>query len=94
VPEPIREPRVSLPEKFDGTRSKFQGFVNQIWLIFQLQLRQYPTGAFQVGLIGTLLSRAALSWFVPLLEKKSSLLEDLDDFFAEFNDMFGKTDRV
>ena len=25
-----KEPRVSLPEKFDGTCSKFRGFVNQI----------------------------------------------------------------
>ena len=28
-----REPRVSLPKKFDDTRSKFRGFVNQIRLI-------------------------------------------------------------
>ena len=28
VPQPIREPRVSLPKRFDGIRSKFQGFVN------------------------------------------------------------------
>jgi hypothetical protein len=26
--------------------------------------------------------------------KNSSLLEDLDDFFTEFNDTFGKTDKV
>ena len=87
-----REPRVSLLEKFDGTRSKFRGFVNQIRLVFRLQPRQYPTGASQVGLIGTLLSGAALSWFAPLLEKNSPLLEDLDDFLAEFNDTFGETD--
>jgi hypothetical protein len=41
-----------------------------------------------------LLSGVALSWFVLLLEKNSHLFEDLDDFFAEINDMFGKTDRV
>ena len=34
-----KEPRVSLPEKFDGTRSKFQGFVNQVRLIIILQLQ-------------------------------------------------------
>jgi hypothetical protein len=28
------QPRVCLLEKFDGIQSKFQGFVNQIWLIF------------------------------------------------------------
>jgi hypothetical protein len=41
-----------------------------------------------------LLSRAALSWFAPLLKKNSPLLEDLDDFLTEFSDTFGKTDRV
>jgi hypothetical protein len=41
-----------------------------------------------------LLSGVALSWFALLLEKNSSLLEDLDDFFTEFNDIFGETDKV
>jgi hypothetical protein len=40
-----------------------------------------------------LLSGAALSWFVPLLEK-NSFKKDLDDFLTEFNDMFGEIDRV
>jgi hypothetical protein len=41
-----------------------------------------------------LLYGAALSWFAPLLEKNSPLLEDLDDFLTEFSNTFGKTDRV
>ena len=48
----------------------------------------------QVGFIRTLLSGVALLWFIPLLEKNSLLLKDLDDFLAEFNDMFGEIDRV
>jgi hypothetical protein len=32
----ILEPKVSLPEKFDGTRSHFRGFINQIRLIIRL----------------------------------------------------------
>ena len=32
-----KEPRVSLPRKFEGTRSKFRGFVNQVGLITILQ---------------------------------------------------------
>ena len=62
--------------------------------MFRLQPRQYPTEASQVGFIRTLLSGVVLSWFAPLLEKNSPLLEDLDDFLAEFNDMFGETDKV
>ena len=52
-----KEPRVSLPNKFDGTRSKFRGFVNQIRLIIALQPKRYPTEESRVGLVGTLLTR-------------------------------------
>jgi hypothetical protein len=52
--QPIREPRINISGKFDGTWSKFWGFVNQIRHIFRLQPWQYPIGASQVGLIGTL----------------------------------------
>jgi hypothetical protein len=30
------EPKVNLPEKFDGTRARFRGFINQIKLIVWL----------------------------------------------------------
>jgi hypothetical protein len=33
-------------------------------------------------------------WFAPLLDKNSTLLEDWDDFLIEFNDTFGKSDRI
>ena len=56
-----KEPRVSLLDKFDETRSKFRGFVNQIKLITALQAERYPTEESRVGLIGTLLTGQALS---------------------------------
>ena len=39
----IREPSIALPEKFDGTRSKFRGFINQVQLAIELQPQSYPT---------------------------------------------------
>ena len=62
------EPQVSLSDKFDGMRSKFQGFVNQIRLVTVLQLELYLIEESQVGLVGTLLTGQALSWFASLLE--------------------------
>ena len=56
-----KEPRIVLPEKFDGTQSKFQDFVNHIRLIFRLQAQRYPTAKIQIGLIGSLLTGAAFS---------------------------------
>jgi hypothetical protein len=36
VPQAPKEPRVSLPEKFDGDRTKLRDFVNQVRLVFRL----------------------------------------------------------
>jgi hypothetical protein len=59
-PQP-KEPWINLPNKFDGTCSKFRNFVNQVCLVIQLHLHQYPTGLTQIGFISTLLSSMALA---------------------------------
>ena len=89
-----REPKISLPAKFDGTRSLFRGFLNQVRLVIQLHPNRYPTDAARVGLVGTLLCGTALAWFAPLLEKKSPLLEDFEAFVKEFQASFGDTDST
>jgi hypothetical protein len=94
VPQAPKEPRVSLPEKFDGDRTKLRDFVNQVRLVFRLQPHRYATEETQVGLIGSLLSGTALSWFSSLLEKDSPLLADLDRFLDEFSRTFGERDRT
>ena len=89
-----KEPRVSLPEKFDGTRSKFRGFVNQIRLVIFLQPERYPTEASRVGLVGTLLAGQALSWFAPLFEKRSAILNNFETFLVAFAEAFGEHDKA
>ncbi|XP_024540741.1 uncharacterized protein LOC112349847 [Selaginella moellendorffii] len=87
------EPKVSLPAKFDGKRSQFRGFVNQVKLVFRLHSHWYLTVALQVGLVGTLLTGSALKWFAPLLEKDSTLLDSWNAFYQEFEAAFGDMDR-
>jgi hypothetical protein len=94
VPQAPKEPRVSLPEKFDGDRTKLRDFVNQVRLVFRLQPHRYAIEETQVGLIRSLLIGTALSWFSSLLEKDSPLLADLDQFLDEFNRTFGERDRA
>jgi hypothetical protein len=89
-----KEPRVSLPDKFDGTRSKFRGFVNQIRLITALQAERYPTEESRVGLVGTLLTGQALSWFAPLFEKRSPILNNFETFLEAFAEAFGEHDKT
>ena len=89
-----REPKIGLPTKFDGTRSQFRGFLNQVRLVIQMHPSRYPTDASRVGLVGTLLSGTALAWFAPLLEKNSPMLNNFEEFMSEFKSCFGDTDSV
>ncbi|KAH9267206.1 hypothetical protein BASA83_010122 [Batrachochytrium salamandrivorans] len=64
-----KEPRVCLPDKFDGTRKHFRGFINQLELVFQLQSDRYNTDQKMIATLGTLLTGNALAWYNPYLEK-------------------------
>jgi len=90
----FKKPKISLTEKFDDTCSKFRGFVNQIQLITYLQPKRYPIDELWVGLVRTLLTRQALSWFVPLFEKRSPILNDFELFLITFAKAFRKHDKI
>ena len=88
-----REPKASMPDKFDGTRANFRGFVQQVRLYLRLYPSRYPDGFTQVAFIGTLLSGNARSWFAPLLEKDSPILYNLEAFMERLTAAFGDSDR-
>jgi hypothetical protein len=89
----IRESKFIMLEKFDGTRSKFCGFVQQVNLFLRLHPSQYLDDSMQVAFIGSLLSGNAFSWFAPFLEKYSPVLQDMTQFEALFTAVFGDCDR-
>jgi hypothetical protein len=89
----MKEPKASMPDKFDGTRTHFRGFVQQVRLYLRLYSSRYPDGFTQVAFIGTLLSGNARSWFAPLLEKDSPILYNLEAFMERFTAAFGDSDR-
>jgi len=88
------EPKISLPEKFDGTRLKFRSFVSQVCLIMQLQPCHYFDDTTHVGFIGTLLTGTVIAWFAPILKTSFLLLQDFNAFMAEFEAMFGDSDKA
>jgi hypothetical protein len=88
------EPKISLPEKFDGTCLKFRSFVNQVRLIMQLHPRHYFDDTTRVGFIGTLLTGTAAAWFAPILETSSPLLQDFNAFMAKFEVVFRDSDKA
>jgi hypothetical protein len=88
------EPKISLPEKFDGTRPKYRGFLNHVHLIIQLHPHRYLDDTTRVGFVGTLLTETATAWFAPILETSSPLLQDFNAFMAEFEVMFRDNDKA
>lgn len=94
IANPYQEPQVSLPERYDGTRTKLRSFVNQVKLFLELQPRKYPSDRVKVGLVGTLLTGVAAAWFCPLYESSSPLLNDFDLFIQELQQTFGDFDKA
>ncbi|KAH6579713.1 hypothetical protein BASA60_003172, partial [Batrachochytrium salamandrivorans] len=81
-PENLREPKAALPDKFDGTRRHFRGFINQLELVFQLQDQRYDTDRKKIATLGTLLTDKALSWYNPYIEQPERYAYDLSSWSA------------
>jgi hypothetical protein len=60
----------------------------------QLHPRRYFDDTTRVGFVGTLLIGTAATWFAPILETSSPLLQDFNAFMAEFEAMFGDSDKA
>jgi hypothetical protein len=88
------EPKISLLENFDGTHLKFQGFVSQVRLLMQLHPHRYFDDTTRVGFIGTLLIGTTAAWFAPILETSSPFLQNFNAFMAEFEAVFGDSDKA
>lgn len=86
---PNPEPKLRLPDTFDGTRSKLRGFKNQIEMIWELNPKRYPTARTKVLFVGTLLVGSALQWFSTLFESSDPCLDDLVGFFTKLDNTFG-----
>ncbi|KAH7286473.1 hypothetical protein KP509_32G008900 [Ceratopteris richardii] len=81
-----------MPTKFDGDRTKFHRFLQQVKLYICMQPDRYRDEACKVGFIGTLLCGQALSWFAPILEKNMIVLQDYEGFLRELTATFGDAD--
>ncbi len=93
----VREPKVILPDRFDGDRRKTRGFINQLELLFRLNPSRFHSEQVKIGLFGTLVTGKALDWYNPYLEKPESYVEDLiswTTFKKKFLAAFGDIDRA
>lgn len=92
-----REPKIALPDKFNGDRKNFRGFMAQVEILFMSNALRYPTDDAKIGLIGSLMTGNALKWITPMLEKKevyASTMASYAAFKKAFAEAFGETDAV
>src|SRR2546421_18914 len=68
-------------------------FIGQVKNIICVHSSCYVIGRDRVGLIGSLLTKAAQSWFTPLVEKNSLVLDNYEEFLRQFEAIFGEHDR-
>ena len=68
--------------------------MNQLRLITILQPQRYPIDATRVGLVGTLRTGQALSWFAPLFVKNVAILSNFEAFLEAFSEAFGEHDKI
>jgi hypothetical protein len=91
---PSGGPKVKLPEKFNGNRSRFRGFIHQLELVFSLRPFEYSSDSSKIGTFGTLLEGRALSWFMPFLESGSYQSTSWKDFLSDAVRTFDDPCRV
>jgi hypothetical protein len=60
----------------------------------QLHPCHYFDDTTHVGFVGTLLIGIVAAWFAPILETSSSLLQDFNASMAEFEAVFGDSDKA
>lgn len=93
---PYREPRVSDPEHFDGTRHQLSSFVAQLQLVIQAQPSRFPTERQMVIFAASFLRGTAFKWFEPFLKQSPPpvLLDSFSNFVAELQSAFGDPDEA
>ncbi|OMH80166.1 Retrotransposon-derived protein PEG10, partial [Zancudomyces culisetae] len=89
----ITPTKIALPEKFNGNRTEYRGFINQCQLLFLMNPQQYSTDISKVGLIISLLTNDALNWASPMVEKNNQLLLNYSLFITEMAKMFDDPQR-
>uniref|UniRef100_A0A8C6NP92 Retrotransposon gag domain-containing protein n=1 Tax=Nothobranchius furzeri TaxID=105023 RepID=A0A8C6NP92_NOTFU len=82
------EPRLSLPEKWDGTRGSPEGMLATLAMTFECQLARYPTSCSRVALLTSLLTGRAGEWAAALYNQKSPACNDYETFVKEMKKTF------
>lgn len=91
---PHASPKLTLPEKYNGSRNHFRQFLNSVKLHFSVSPNRFPSDVAKTGFVSSLLRGAALDWISPYREKQDAMLSSWSDFESKFKAMFDDPHRA
>ena len=83
-----REPKLQLPNRYEGQPGKCQNFLVQCEIFFQAQPSRYSNEKARICFIMSLLAGNALDWVGPLIRSKSVVVDSLDRIQKELISVF------
>lgn len=81
-------PRLALPEKYDGAPGRCRGFLLQCSIYIAQQPQAFTNEEAKVAFIVSLLSGKALEWTTAVWDNDAVALSSLDLFKSRFKDVF------
>jgi hypothetical protein len=82
-----REPRLPVPDRFNGSRENFSSFLAQVETVFQLNRSRFPDDLTRILYIGSLLTGTASRWFEATIRTQLATLS-YAQFLSQFRTLF------
>uniref|UniRef100_A0AAZ1Y2D9 DUF4939 domain-containing protein n=1 Tax=Oreochromis aureus TaxID=47969 RepID=A0AAZ1Y2D9_OREAU len=82
------EPRIGLPDKWNGVDGRPDGLLATLDMLFECQPTKYATARAKVALLTSLLSGQAQEWAAALYYNKSAACNDYALFVEELKKTF------
>ena len=83
-----QEPKLSLPQPFDGNPVRSHGFLTQCEFVFKLQPSRFSSDQAKIGYIVTSLTGQALDWFTAAFSTNPTIADNYVAFSDEFKKHF------
>ncbi len=87
IPTP-HNPRLLLPDKYDGSPERCKGFLMQCYLYINQQPLTFSTDDNQVSFICSLLTGRALEWATVIWEGNRASFPSYNNFLRQFRKVF------
>ncbi|KAL0186621.1 hypothetical protein M9458_018291, partial [Cirrhinus mrigala] len=87
-PPPVSHPKISLPDKWDGSGTKCDVFLTNLNLVFEFQPSCYPTDHSRIALLTSLLTGQAAEWATAVLKADGDNAHSYPAFTTELRTVF------